>query len=66
MEKGCALPLSLSGTDFIEMNTPPPHMCIFTYIGIVCLGPFDFFDFFDMYHSSSKLQAEGGEKIIIL
>lgn len=39
------LSLSLSGTAFIKMNTPPPHKCIFTYIGIVCLGPLDFFFF---------------------
>lgn len=66
MEKGCALPLSLSGTAFIEMNTPPPHMCIFTYIGMFVWAHWIFFDFFDMYHSTCKLQAEGGKKIIIL
>lgn len=61
MEKGC-------GTAFIEMNTPPPHiphMCIFTYIGIVCLDPLDFFFFF-LICIIVHVQAEGGKRIIIL
>lgn len=57
MEKGC-------GTAFIEMNTPPPHMCIFTYIGIVCLDPLDFFFF--LICIIVHVQAEGGKRIIIL